>query len=303
MKKTPTRRRTAPGAVSREAPPGSVDPIAAARAAAFVTDDPVAALDHFRPLAARVSTEGLAPLNGSPAVMLANVKSALATLEPHLSDVATRFPGARLQDLLELPSLVLALLAASRRVPSRALSDGEIQKLLAEGKPLRDLTLTFLEVASHPLLGIVPAARVRAIRAGKGKLDTAQDFVALATVFSEFEAALSGKHPFTDAMLARLSELGAELVQQVRPGSAAAAEKKRSEESLLRDQLASLVEDRYDHLLVLAAVALGRRKADAVFPALRSAFHAAPTEKAPEAEGAGKEEAKGEAEGEAKGEG
>jgi hypothetical protein len=56
----------------------------------------------------------------------------------------------------------------------------------------------------------------------------------------------------------------------VRPGNAIVEVAKRSKESILRDQLASLVVDRYDHLQVLATIALGKRKADELLPALRS---------------------------------
>src|ERR1700709_205885 len=52
--------------------------IAAARNAAFVSTDPAKALAHFTPLANAVSTDGLTPFNGSPLVMLSNVKKALA---------------------------------------------------------------------------------------------------------------------------------------------------------------------------------------------------------------------------------
>ena len=303
MKHSPTRRKTSPVAAPRETREGHADPVAAARAAAFVTDDPAAALEHFRPLAAGVSTVDLTPLNGAPLVMLANVKSALATLEPHLGDVAARLSGARLTEVFELPTLVLALDAAAARVPSRSLSSGEIEKLLAEGRPLRELSLSYFEIVSHPLFAIVPAERVRSIRAGHGKVDTSRDFVALAALFTEFREAIEGRHPFTEAMVACLAELGATLLQQVRPGGASAPEKKRGDESVLRDQLAALVEDRYDHLLVLASVALGRRKADALLPALRSASYPATPEKKPEAKPAGETEAKGEETGEVKAQG
>ncbi|HSN98950.1 MAG TPA: hypothetical protein VLS89_11715, partial [Candidatus Nanopelagicales bacterium] len=46
---------------------------------------------------------------------------------------------------------------------------------------------------------------------------------------------------------------------------------KRSAESILRDQLAALVTARYDRLQVLAAVAVGKRRADELLPALRTA--------------------------------
>jgi hypothetical protein len=60
------------------------------------------------------------------------------------------------------------------------------------------------------------------------------------------------------------------LVQQMRHGRANKEAPKRTQESILRDQMASLVADRYDDLQVIAAVALGKRKADELLPALRS---------------------------------
>ncbi len=54
------------------------------------------------------------------------------------------------------------------------------------------------------------------------------------------------------------------------PGNAPAPIAKRTPESILRDQFAALVEDRYDHLQVIATVALGKRGADALLPALRT---------------------------------
>jgi hypothetical protein len=164
------------------------------------------------------------------------------------------------------------------------LSAGEIESMLKEGGPWRELMLSYLEVVSHPLLDLVPSERVRAIRAGTGKLDTARDFVALPGVFNEFKAALAGKHPFPDEKLEMLGTLGSTLVQQIRPGRARSETAKRGEESILRDQFAALVEDRYDALQVLAAVAVGRRKADELLPALRSAVTlggATPKEPAP----------------------
>ena len=90
-------------------------------------------------------------------------------------------------------------------------------------------------------------------------------------MLAEFGPALSGKHPFPDDKLDLLSTLGGTLVQNIRPGNAIAEIAKRSRESILRDQFASLVVERYDQLQVLAAVALGKRKADELLPALRSA--------------------------------
>ncbi|CAN97999.1 hypothetical protein predicted by Glimmer/Critica [Sorangium cellulosum So ce56] len=267
----------------RKGKPSDADPaslIAAARRGAFVDEMPERAFAHFRPLAEQVPTADLPIFTGQPLLMRANVKIALAAVEPHLPAAVSALREPRLKDVFELPSLVMALDFATARVPVAKLSAGEIEKMLAEGAPWRELMLTFLEVASHPLLGLLPRERVAAVRAGSGKLDKARDFVALPGLFAEFSSALEGKHPFPADKLDLLATLGGALVQQVRPGNAAATVAKRTPESILRDQLASLVADRYDQLQVLAAVALGKRKADELLPALRSAVSFGSTETA-----------------------
>lgn len=254
---------------SRSADPAAL--IAAARAEAFTDEAPARAFKHFRPLAEQVPTADLPVFTGQPLLMRANVKAALDAVTPHLPAAVSALREPRLKEVFELPSLVMALDFAAARVPVAKLSAGEIDRMLAEGAPWRDLMLSFLEVASHPLLGLLPRERVAAVRAGSGKLDKARDFVALPGLFAEFSEALAGKHPFPADKLDLLATLGGALVQQVRPGNAPVTVAKRTAESILRDQLASLVADRYDHLQVLAAVALGKRKADELLPALRSA--------------------------------
>lgn len=244
--------------------------IAAARADAFTDESPQAAFEHFRPLAEAVPSEGLPVFNGQPLLMRANVLAALSAVEPHLHVAVTSLREARLAEIFELPALVMALDFAARRVPVAKLSAKEIEAMLAEGAPWRELMLGYLEVASHPAIGLLPRERVAAVRAGRGKLDMAQDFVALPGLFTEFEAALAGKHPFPSSAIARLGELGGALVQTIRPGQAAAVKPSRPPEAILRDRFAWVVTERYDRLGVIATVALGKRKADALLPALRS---------------------------------
>ncbi|AGP36918.1 hypothetical protein [Sorangium cellulosum] len=251
-----------------------VDPaalIAEARADAFTDEAPERAFAHFRPLAERVPAADLPVFTGQPLLMRANVRAALDALDPHLPAAVSALREPRLKEVFELPALVMALDFSAARVPVATLSAGDIDRMLAEGAPWRELMLSYLEVTSHPLLGLLPRERVAAVRAGSGKLDKARDFVALPGLFAEFSGALAGKHPFPADKLDLLATLGGALVQQVRPGNAVAAVPKRTGESILRDQLAALVAERYDHLQVLAAVALGKRKADELLPALRAA--------------------------------
>jgi hypothetical protein len=261
--------------------------IAAARAAAFTDESPAAAFHHFRSLAEAVPGEAVSVFTGQPLLMRANIKTALEAIEPHLGLAVERLREPGLKEVFELPALVMALDFASGRVPVARLSAGEIDRMLAEGAPWRELMLTYLEVVSHPLIGLLPRERVAAVRAGTGKLDKAQDFVALAGLFAEFAAPLAGKHPFAEAEMERLATLGGALVQQLQPGGAPTKTPKRSPEAILRDRFGWLVVERYDQLQVLATVALGKRQADDLLPALRASGPAvspatpAPAEPAP----------------------
>lgn len=244
--------------------------IAAARAQAFTHEAPPAAFDHFRPLAEAIPTDELPVFTGQALLVRANVLTALEAVAPHLTTAVLALREPPLREIFELPALCMALDFAAGRVPVVSLSTGEIEAMLREGSPWRDLMLRFLEVASHPLLDLLPRERVAAVRSGTGKLDMARDFVALPGLFAEFEASLAGKHPFPPQPIARLAELGSTLVQVVRPGRSTNNRPARPAEAILRDQLAWLVTERYDQLGVIATVAVGKRKADALLPALRS---------------------------------
>jgi len=255
------------GAKTKKSDPSTI--IDQARADAFTDETPANAFAHFRSLAETVPTADLAPFTGQPLLMRANILTALEAVAPHLLQAVEALRAPRLEEIFELPALVMALDYAANRVPVAKLGTGEIDKLLSEGAPWRELLLSYLEVASHPLIGLLPRERVAAIRAGTGKLDKAQDFVALPGLFAEYASKLAGKHPFPIDKLDLLSVLGGTLMQNLRPNNAVVIAK-RSIEAILRDQFGKLVADRYDHLQVIATVALGKRKADELLPALRS---------------------------------
>jgi len=270
-KKSPAKARHLDAALVKAAQdPAAGDLIAAGRASAFSSTDPAKCFAHFRPLAEAVLADGLTLFRGAPLLMHGNVKRALVVAEPGLSVAVARLRAPRIQDVYELPSLVLGLQFAAGRVPGAVMSQGEISSLLAEQSPWRRLALAYLDVVSDPLVGLVPRERYVKIREGSGPLDRAEDFVAIPGVFDEFAGALQGKHPFREAQLARLAEAGAQLLQQMRPGNAPKEQKSRGPEATLRDQMGALVAERFEHLLELATLGLGRAKAEAEMPALHA---------------------------------
>jgi|GEM_PF-2613384 len=260
--------------------------IARARAAAYADTSPERAFAHFRPLAERVAPADAPSFRGVPMAMHAAAQRAITVATPGFPAAVAELREPRFEEVLELPALVLALHFAAGRVPGARLSDGEIARLIAEQAPVRAATLDYLEVAAGPVLKLVPAARVAAIRAGNGTLDMASDFVAIAGMFGEYEEALRGRHPFTAAQLARLGEVGATLLQQIRPQGAPKEGSARGPEATLRDQLGALVARRYERLLLIAAAGLGRARAEAEMPALYAVERAAKGEaKGEEAKG------------------
>jgi len=246
--------------------------VATAHAAAFVTTNQAEAFAHFRPLAEAVPTEGLSPSPGKLALVRSNITEALKVLSPELPRVAAAMVDPPLQEVLELPALALALSFAAARVPARSYSAGEIAAARADLAPLREVTLNYLEVAAHPLVALVPAERVQAIRSGKGSLDNAQDGVAIAGVFAEFATALEGHHPFTATQLDQMEEVGNMLVQTLQPGNAVSTPASESHEAVvLRDQFEALLVARYEQLKLCASMAFLPTRAQALIPALRRA--------------------------------
>lgn len=72
---------------------------------------------HFRSLAQTVAVDDLPVFTGQPLLMRANVITALAAIEPHLPAAVAALREPRLQEVFELPALVMALDYASARVP------------------------------------------------------------------------------------------------------------------------------------------------------------------------------------------
>ncbi len=250
----------------------------------FRTNSPARAFAHFRREAEAVEVPADYCFRQDVAVGRHNVDRAMAVMIDRLPDVARALPSADVVALAELPALALAVVHAQDRVPAYAPSTREVDAALAVVRPLRALALSYLEIVAA--LGLVPVGRVRAIREGSGKLDEARDCVAIVAVFDEHREALAQKHPFTAEQLKTLADKGAWLVQNITPSNASPiTAPRRSPESMERDRLVRLLEERYEQLRTAAVVCFGLRDIDARVPPLWSSTRpsAAPVEEpAPE---------------------
>jgi hypothetical protein len=238
----------------------------------FTTLDMAEAYRHFLPLAERLPAEEIPVRRGDVTLARSNIDRGVEAIRPHVERISRILPEIQVHTLLELPALALVLIHADGRVPHEA-SAGEIETAFSRVSGLRELTLKYLEVAAP--LGFVPEGRVRAIRAGRGKLDNARDCVAIAGVFHEFAEALSGKHPFSDEQLKELATTGTWLVQAITPTGGARAPAVRAEAAVLRDRFWRLVDERHDALRTVGVALFGIRNVEDHVPPLLSRVVAA----------------------------
>ncbi len=243
--------------------------LAAILSSAFVTTDAARAFTHFRVVAEAVALPAAYAPRRDVAILRHNVDRAMSVMSARLPAVARLLPAVDVVALAELPTLALAVVHAADRVPVAPPSTREIDAALAIVRPLRSLTLSYLEIAAA--LNLVPAGRVCAIREGSGKLDEARDCVAIVALFRECATALANRHPFTDEQLATLATKGTWLVQHITPtnGFVTTAPLGKAER-LDRDRLLRLLEERYDQLRVAGVVCFGLRDVDAKVPPLWS---------------------------------
>lgn len=114
-----------------------------------------------------------------------------------------------------LAPLGLALLWATAQ--ARTVDPQKLTPRIQRGRVLRRKLLRVVQ----GLVGfdLVPQATVDHIVKGSGSIDTARDLLALAKVFRDDAAKLSGKHPVDEATLSEAEQLGSELLQALRPAS------------------------------------------------------------------------------------
>ncbi|MBI5515298.1 MAG: hypothetical protein HY909_16085 [Deltaproteobacteria bacterium] len=196
--------------------------------------------------AAAVAAEEVQVARMDPGVMWANVRFAMANLGVTKEEVQRALPAVPVDEVFELPSLALTLLAVCGSV-RRPVSTGEVQRRLERVGPLRARVLSMAEVLVAQ--GYLDHGEVARIRAGTGRYDMAMDAVQLAMLFREHRAGLEGLHPFRAEDLATLYEDGAWLVDHLTPARTRRVQDPvRDPARDTRDRLWTLLLARYDWL-------------------------------------------------------
>lgn len=236
-------------------------------AAPFLSESSEVCFKHFSKIVTESPPAELEVWNADAEIVRVNVTRGVDAIRPHKDHITKALPLVSMDKLLELPSLALALGFAANKVSSPA-SPQDIKARQQRLRPVRSQTLRYLEIAAE--LGLVPADRVKSIRADQGAVDEARDAVAIVALFNERAAELKNKHPFTKASLEQLADDGNWLLAQLLPKGATPQKAAQNDDALVRDRLWTELVARYDDLYQAGVAVWGRRGVDEHIPSLLS---------------------------------
>jgi hypothetical protein len=228
---------------------------------------PAEAFAEFLAAAAAIPAREVRRLGGSPALALHNVSVGLAAVLGREAELAKLPPPFKLAELKSLGRLAVALVYAAAQVDRS--SPGVVAKLYRRVAELRDLLLTSAQALAKA--GLLPAAKVKKIVAGRGMRDAAQDCIDLAQLFREHAAAIKGKTAVGKQHVDEAAAVGEQLLAVVKPAGArrkVADEVKRAVDA--RDRLWTLLASRHQAQLRRAGMWLWVDDVDDHVPALLS---------------------------------
>lgn len=230
-----------------------------------------AAYERFLPEALRL----LGPLSGprvNLGVVYHNVVKGTSAVLSERARLERELAHVEVAQLAALPELVLAVIYASSLVDRNAPT--ETREKLGRASELRGKLLPAAEVLASA--GLLSSHEVARIRKGTGSIDTADDLVALARLFTDHADAIRGKTPVTTAEVREASNLGTELRTILRPkGSRRAPLDPDLTQTLEnRDRLFTLLASRYDVVRRAGAWLFGLDKVGDRVPPLGSRLRA-----------------------------
>jgi hypothetical protein len=200
-----------------------------------------------------------------PVIALQNVHDGVAAiLAIDEARIRAELPTLDLDMVRALPDLAQAVSYSARR--AELMVSPSALALLKEANEWRNTLLAVAEALAAA--GLLSPAKIKKIRKGTGGIDRAKDCVDLAAILTENAAAIRGKNPLTAAQIKRAGEVGAELLNTLKPkGSPRQRRSKEAREaSKERDRLGTLLVQRYDLVRRAGAWFFGEQADDHVPP-------------------------------------
>jgi hypothetical protein len=177
-----------------------------------------------------------------------------------------------LSSIDRIPAIALAASFAAVKVKNLSSSfGGDTLILLEQGRTLRRKLLKSADACAE--YGLLNASTVENIRKGRGSRDVADDCIALASLFRENKASLSGKTPVPDSDVDQSALVGSRLQAVLRPARASSAPAPTDAELEaydLRDRFWTLLVQHRDVAWRLGALVVGEQKVSELVPPLLS---------------------------------
>jgi hypothetical protein len=211
-------------------------------------------------------------------VAVININHAMRIFESRRADISVHLPRISLPELESLPSLALAVKMAAINADNAIPEGTSAKEMITEGWALRKILMPV--VKGFAVTGHIPEGVYKKIASNRGVRDMADDCVALAQVFYDYQAAIAGKHPVEPATITRAEVVGSWLSQNLSKHNAAQPVNKPAAVGI-RDRMATLLVNRYNTLRVVAFYFHGEAYGEYV-PALMSRQVSPKPEPAPE---------------------
>nr|HEX4313817.1 hypothetical protein [Kofleriaceae bacterium] len=196
-----------------------------------------------------------------------NAAAGLDALAPH-HDAIAKLPDITVADIEEVREISKAYLFAVTRAQRTAPIVGDLRARIREAHKLRAAFVAKFEVLV--LDGVVPASEVAGIRRGHGPIDAAGDCIALATLVHKHATAIAGHLKIDPADVLRASELGSQLLAELRSATAPAKRKPTAADIDARDRLWTLLETTWQQRVWRAGAWVFGHDVDDHIPALGS---------------------------------
>jgi hypothetical protein len=213
-----------------------------------------AAYDLFLPAAQKLPADKLSEYRADPQLAYQNVKRGAANVLTELARIKKELPLADIESVRTLPQVTQALIFSALQVNRDAGSPGTIEGLLNRAHPVRRKLLKAAEALVES--SVIPDADLTPIRPGRGKVDTANDCVALAALFRKHEKKTAGKTAITAADIAEADEAGSKLQTLLKTKGTPADNRPAPALATavdIRNRFWTLVEERHDHLWRIGA--------------------------------------------------
>ena len=182
-------------------PPSAADPLAEIGAQA--------AYNLYLPEAQKLPADKLAEHRADPQLAYQNARRGAENVLVQLARIEEELPFADVEAVRTLPRVAQGLLFAALQVNRDLGSPGTIEALVERAYPIRRRLLKAAEALVDA--NVIADDDVAPIRPGRGKVDVANDCVALAAVFRKHASGTAGKTAITAADIAEADEVGSKL--------------------------------------------------------------------------------------------